>query len=333
MKIKELLSASVKKLQGYKVNEVEHSIKLDDNSSPFEFSQKLREKWLKKICNLKLNRYPDSTPQELLNLLAKLNNCDISNVSLGNGSDEIIQYLIQMFINPSDKILIVTPSFAMFKIVPQIFGVELIEIPLIPTKTDWLLNMPNILKKLKSAKLVFLATPNNPTGNIFPKKQLLEIIEKTKGIIVIDEAYYDYSSFSYRSLLSKYNNLVVMRTFSKVFGLAGCRVGYLLADSEIINYYNSVRLPYNINTLSQKTAEFVLENIDEIKNNIAVLMSERCRLFDELKKIKTLQVYKSASNFILFRCEYAEELYQYSLEKSGILLKLFKDAPLENCIR
>jgi len=327
------LSDAVSKLKGYKVNEISYKIKMDDNSSPYDLSNNLKNKLKEKLFDINYNRYPSSIHKNLLEKLSKLNNIEINNISLGNGSDEIIAYLLQMFFNKDDKILNLSPSFAMFTIVPQIMGIEIIDVPLIETENDWIIDKKSLDKILDKAKLIFIAMPNNPTGGNFNKEIILDIIKQNKCIVVIDEAYYDYNSFSYKEYINEFDNLIVMRTFSKSLGLAGCRLGYLISNKNIIEKYNSVRLPYNINTLSATVAEIVLDNFNEAKENFTKLFKNVKILFDELKKFQSLKLYKSNANFILLKTNEAEKIYNYCLEKKGIILKLFTTGILKNCLR
>ncbi len=335
MLIDELFTPSIKAMNGYKVNEEKHSIKMDDNSSPYNMPAKVKNELLKKFKNLKFNRYPEPYHNNLLRLAAELCKVKTSNISFGNGSDEIIEYLLQMFINHSnnDKVLIVTPSFVMYEIVPKIMGIEVIKIPLIETAETWELDVKAIAENIKNVKLIFLATPNNPTGNIFKKNKIMDIIKLQKCIVAVDEAYFDYASETFIPQIKRFENLIVMRTFSKGFGLAGGRLGFLISNSKIIDCYNKTRLPYNVNSLSALAAETALENFSIIKKNIDELCGGRKFLYDSLKKFKNLNVYKSDSNFILVRSTLAENIYKNLLTKFGILVKLFKDKPLDNCLR
>jgi histidinol-phosphate aminotransferase len=333
MAIKNFVSEHIQKLNPYKVNKIDYKIKMDDNSSPYNLPDTIKNHVINNIKKIEFNRYPDSSHSKLKNILAEITGFSKECISFGNGSDEIIQYLIQMFCNKHDLILNVTPSFAMFQVIPAVLNIKLLEIPLIETENNWELDFSKVMNNLEKTKIIFLANPNNPTGTVFNKNQILEIIKSKKCIVVIDEAYYDYESFTYAELLKDYDNLIIMRSFSKTLGLAGCRLGYLISNKNIIDIYNSVRLPYNINSLSLVTAETVLDNLEIIKENFVKLFSEKNRIYNKLIKLPKLKVYKSGANFILLKTEYAEQVYNKILKNKGILLKYFSKGRLKNCLR
>lgn len=330
MDIKKLTKPNIRSLKAYKAEEIPCKIKLDANESPYSpFTFHLTP------FNLAtLNRYPDPEAKNLRKLLAREYKVKSGNILQGNGSDELIYYLITAFGGP---VLYPTPTFSMYGIISQALDEKKAEIPL-DDKFD--LNAEAFLKTIKKQKpkLIFLSSPNNPTGNSFSPDRILRIIESTlsliprpSSLVVVDEAYQAFSSKkSFLPFLKKYKNLIILKTLSKI-GMAGLRVGFLIADSEIINEVNKVRLPFNLNSFSQIIAVEALKNKKLIQANIKATISERERLFSSMKKIRGITPYPSEANFILFRTANPDKLYK-ALLKKGILVRNMKGI-INGCLR
>ena len=346
MNIKKLVKPNVLKLKAYNAKEIPCKIKLDANESPYSaFSvqsphspQRTRLSAgatrrgersafsVEKIFQT-LNRYPDPEAKTLKGIIAKNIKLKPDNILLGNGSDELIYYLITTFGGP---VLYPVPTFSMYGIISQALGEKGIAIKL---DNEFDLNPDKILtaiKKLKP-KLIFLSSPNNPTGNCFSSDKILKIIEISKGIVVVDEAYQPFSSErGFLPLLRDYKNLVIMRTLSKI-GLAGLRVGFLIADAGIIKEVNKVRLPFNVNLLSQAIAAKALKNKRMMGRYISTIVSERERFFDELSEIKGIKPYPTEANFILFKVNNSDKAYDRLLKK-GVLVRNMRGV-VDGCLR
>ncbi|SPQ00976.1 Histidinol-phosphate aminotransferase [Candidatus Sulfobium mesophilum] len=322
MNIKKLVKKEVSGLQAYNAKELPCRIKLDANESPYGFSAAL-----KAVGGLKTNRYPDPEAKTLKGLLAKDLRVGKDSILQGNGSDELIYYLIATFGGP---VLYPVPTFSMYGIIAQALGEKRIAIPL---NGEFDLDLRNILSEVKSEqpKLIFLSSPNNPTGNCFSSEKMLKIIENSGCIVVVDEAYQPFASErGFLPLLKDYQNLVIMRTLSKI-GLAALRTGFLIADPLIVNEVNKVRLPFNVNSLSQAVAIAALREKKELKSFIGQIVSERRRLFKEMAKINGIRPYPSEANFILFSVNDPKKAYASLLNK-GILVRNMGDA-VRGCLR
>lgn len=322
MNIKKLVKKEVSGLQAYNAKELPCRIKLDANESPYGFSAAL-----KAVGGLKTNRYPDPEAKTLKGLLAKDLRVGKDSILQGNGSDELIYYLIATFGGP---VLYPVPTFSMYGIIAQALGEKRIAIPL---NGEFDLDLRNILSEVKreQPKLIFLSSPNNPTGNCFSSEKMLKIIENSGCIVVVDEAYQPFASErGFLPLLKDYQNLVIMRTLSKI-GLAALRTGFLIADPLIVNEVNKVRLPFNVNSLSQAVAIAALREKKELKSFIGQIVSERRRLFKEMAKINGIRPYPSEANFILFSVNDPEKAY-VSLLNKGILVRNMGDA-VRGCLR
>lgn len=322
MDIKKFVRPNIRSLSAYEAKDIPCKVKLDANESPYGFKDAL-----KVVKSINTNRYPDPAAKELKKLVSRELRLRTENIMHGNGSDELIYYLITTFGGP---VLYPVPTFSMYGIISQALGEKRIAIPL---NKEFDLELEKILKAIKKQKpkLIFLSSPNNPTGNCFSSDRILKIIEVSNCIVVVDEAYQPFASDKgFMPMLKDYKNLVIMRTLSKI-GLAGLRVGFLIADGEIINEVNKVRLPFNLNSLSQAVAVKVLKNKKALKSYIKSIISERGRLFSEMAKIKGIKPYPSEANFILFRVKEPDKIYKRLLKK-GILVRNMSGV-VNNCLR
>ena len=294
-------------------------IYLDANESPFDNG---------------INRYPDNKHTELKKVVSDIKNVNINQVIFGNGTDEILDLIVRVFCKPSeDKIITLPPTYGMYDIIAKTNGVENIEIPL---KSDFSIDKNEILKlSSNSIKVLFLCSPNNPTGNSFNTNDLTALIKGFKGIVVVDEAYIDFSSKqSLISLIKDNNNLIITQTMSKAYGMAGIRLGMGFSNEKIINYLNKIKPPYNINILTERKALEELNKIDEIEKNISIVLDQRSLLVSCLEKLDFVEkIYKSDANFLLVKVDNADLRYNQLLEK-GIVVRNRSNQPLcQNCLR
>lgn len=324
MNIRKFVRPNVYSLTAYSAKDIPCRVKLDANESPYGFPNVF-----KTIKSVKTNRYPDPEARGLRELIAREFRVKPENILQGNGSDELIYQLITTFGGP---VLYPVPTFSMYGIISQALGEERIAIPL---NEEFDLDSQNILLRIRREKprLIFLSTPNNPTGNCFSSENILKIIEASSltSIVVVDEAYQPFASErGFIPFLNDYENLIIMRTLSKI-GLAGLRVGFLIAREEIINEVNKVRLPFNLNSFSQAIAAEVIKKRTLLKGYIKSIISERGKLFNELSKIKGIRPYPSEANFILFRVNGPDVVYNKLLRR-GVLVRNMKGI-IDGCLR
>lgn len=281
------------------------------------------------------NRYPDPLQLDVKDKLSQIKGLPIQNIFLGNGSDEAIDILFRAFCDPGvDNAIICPPTYGMYEVSANINNVEVIKVPL--TQETFQLDTENILKAInKNTKLLFICCPNNPTGNGVKWTDIKTIIENFKGIVVIDEAYINYAR--YRSLIPEllnYPNLVILQTLSKAWGLAGLRIGMAFASEPIIDIFNKIKPPYNINTVSQKLALEALNNIDQVNNWIKETVAERDLLIQEVNQLPyVLKVYPSDANFILVKTKDPLAIYNYLVTKKIIIRDRSKVELCEGCLR
>ena len=300
-------------------NKKQKLVFLDANESPFQNE---------------INRYPNNKHIDLKQTLLELNQLSNGQIVLGNGTDEILDLIMRVFCDPnSDKIITIPPTYGMYDVIAKTNNVENIKVPL---KSNFTLNLEELKKSFsEKTKLLFLCSPNNPTGNSFSRKDLIDLIESFNGVVVIDEAYIDFSpNSSLVSLINKYNNLIVTQTMSKAFGMAGIRLGMGFSNNKIVNYINKIKPPYNINLLTEKRALKELKNINTIKTNIKIILEERNKLIDSLNELSfIIKVYPSDSNFILIKVDDADLRYKQLIEKGIILRNRSKELLCDNCLR
>ena len=280
-----------------------------------------------------LNRYPDSYQKDLKEKLSNVKNIPIENIFIGNGSDEIMDLIIRVFCNPGmDKILTFVPTFGMYQVVADVNDVELIKIPL---DTNFQIETDSLKPYLNdnNLKVIFICSPNNPTGNCMVNSAVEFILKNFNGIIVIDEAYIDFTEkVSWNNFINKYPNLIVTQTFSKAFALAAARVGMAYTNSKIVQLLNKIKMPYSVSKLNQQAAIEALENQLEFKRNIEIILKEKENLIKALNNLKLVKkIYPSDANFLLVEVENANQIYQDLISKNIITRNRHK--LVNNCIR
>ena len=293
-------------------------IYLDANENPFDNG---------------VNRYPDPQQQDLKKAIAAFRNVSAAAITLGNGSDELLDLIFRAFCTPDqDNIITLPPTYGMYEVLAGLNAVENRTVQLTP---DFQLNIPEILNWVDpNTKLLFICSPNNPTGNTFPEKTITSLLEQFKGIVVLDEAYIDFSETgSWLQKIADYPNLIIIQTFSKAFGMAGIRLGAAYASEAITAILNKIKPPYNINTLTQEKA-LTLINDTKLKDKITLIKAEKENLIKVLLQIDFIKkIYPSAANFILVQVDDAEKRYRQLIDK-GIVVRNRNNYPLcQNCLR
>ena len=321
----DLVRLNIEKMNSYSSARDQYNIKdtesiyLDANESPFENG---------------VNRYPDNKHYELKTVLSKIKNVQESQIVFGNGMDEILDLIVRVFCDPSlDQIITLPPTYGMYNVIASTNNVENIEVPL---NSDFSINVQKVLSKAsEKTKIIFLCSPNNPTGNSFKYCDVLKLINEFDGIIVLDEAYVDFSSNnSLTGLINEYENLIITQTLSKAYGMAGLRLGMGLSNKKIIDYINKIKPPYNINSLSEKKVLSELKNIQSVKKNIMIVLNEKLKLQTALVNLCFVEkVFNSDANFLLVKVDDVK-LRCTQLLKNGIIVRdRSNDFLCENCLR
>ncbi len=323
--IKNMVRESVDQLKPYSsardeyVSDGSEMIFLDANENPFENG---------------VNRYPDPYQRSLKSLLAEQKGVSESNMLLGNGSDEVLDLIYRAFCEPNrDNIITLPPTYGMYKVLAGINAVENREVLLTP---DFEPNVPEILKVVDvNTKLLFICSPNNPTGNTFAVDKVQQLLESFPGLVVIDEAYIDFSEEeSWVGKLADYPNLIVTQTLSKAYGLAGIRLGICYASEEIIAILNKIKPPYNVNQLTQQQALQRLLNQDAVTAEVEKILRERTSLIEALKTLDFVQeIYPTDANFVLAKVDDADKRYQQLLEQKVVIRNRSTQPLCENTLR
>ena len=284
--------------------------------------------------NESFNRYPDPLQFKVKKRLSEIKGVPPRNIFLGNGSDEAIDILFRAFCNPgSDNVITVPPTYGMYEVSANINDVEARKIIL---TTNFQLNMEGIAEAIdEHTKIIFICSPNNPTGNSINRNDIETLLANFNGLVVIDEAYINYSrQKTFIQELTEYSNLVVLQTLSKAWGLAGLRVGMAFASEEIIEIFNKVKPPYNINEASQLLALQALQNVEQVNNWIKETVAEREKLKSELNTLESvLTIYPSDANFILVKTIRPKEIYQFMVNRGIIIRDRSKVELCEGCLR
>jgi histidinol-phosphate aminotransferase len=334
-RIQQWVRPEIRALSAYHVQPAQGMIKLDAMENPYRWPDELVTAWVEKLRSAHLNRYPD--PQAALvkdGLRREMGVPAGQDILLGNGSDEIIQMLALLVSARGRCVLAPEPGFVMYRMIATLTGLDYVGIPL---DANYDLDADAMVAAIKQHQpaLVFLALPNNPTGNVFSVDRVRTVIEASEGLVILDEAYTAFTDADHLSFAEDYDNVLIMRTLSKV-GLAGLRLGLLIGASAWLAEVEKVRMPYNINVLTQLSAEFALENFQVIRQQTAVIRGERERLTSELLGMPMLQVWPSEANFVLVRTPLgkAREVFEF-LKQRNILVKCLDGShpQLHDCLR
>ena len=324
----------IRAIAPYHVADPGRLIKLDAMENPYTWPPELVEGWLEALRGVPINRYPDPQGGALKASLRETMGVPAGmEILLGNGSDEIIQ-MLALALGSGKTVLAPEPAFVMYRMIATFAGLDYVGVPLTSTFD---LDLPAMLEAMERHQpaLVYLAYPNNPTGNLFDAAAMHEVITAAPGLVVVDEAYHAFAEASFMDRLGEYPNLLVMRTVSKL-GLAGLRLGFLAGEGAWLGQLDKVRLPYNINVLTQVSAEFALRHSAVLDEQTRHIREERARLSEGLRAIDGVEVYPSAANFILFRVGVgrADAVFE-GLKARGVLIKNLNGAggALGDCLR
>ena len=292
---------------------------LDANENPFENG---------------VNRYPDPQQNSVKLALADLKKINVNQILLGNGSDEVLDLLFRAFCEPNkDNIITLPPTYGMYGVLADLNAIENREVVL---NSDFQPNVKSILESVDTnTKIIFLCSPNNPTGNSFSDSAISELLENFNGIIVLDEAYIDFSEReSWLAKIERYPNLVISQTLSKAFGMAGIRVGILYASASIIAIVNKIKPPYNINVLSQEKALERIMDSDKNSSDIQSIIDNKRNLLEQLSKIKFIEkIFPSDANFVLIKVDNASKRYNQLIDFGIVIRNRTTQLLCENCLR
>ena len=333
--VKQWVRDHIRELSAYHVADPGDMIKLDAMENPYLWPETMKEQWLEGLADVAMNRYPDPSARKLTRQLEQVMAVPDGMISiLGNGSDELIQIVCMALAKSNSVVMAPEPTFVMYDMIARFTNMNYQGIPL---DENFQLDMEAMGRAIEQHQpaVIFLAYPNNPTGNLFAEQDVRTIIDRAPGLVVVDEAYHAFAGHSFMPMLLEYDNLVVMRTVSKM-GLAGLRLGILCGRQEWLNEFDKVRLPYNINVLTQFSADFALQHHEVLKQQTDQIVHDRELLKQELAQFDSVTQYPSAANFILFKVADTDSTSIYTqLKQHNVLIKCFAQGAgaLSNCLR
>lgn len=319
-------------LTAYDPEHIDARINLSANENGYGLPPAIRERLTGLVAGLEINRYPDPGARELREAIGARHGVDPRSIAVGNGGDELLQALLLAYGGAGRTAAAFTPTFVMYDIISRTTGTKFV--PLARNEDYDVPVVAAALVQTTGADIVFICSPNNPTGNTVSREAVAEIAGATGGLVVIDEAYQEFSRETVLDMIGEYRNLLVLRTFSKAFALAGLRVGYMIGDPEVVENINKVRLPYNVNVFSQAAAASLMRDPGTLPEIISEIISERGRLASAIGALDGYAVFPSQSNFLLVRCaQNGTDIWRGLLE-ARILVRNFSRTPgLENCLR
>ena len=333
--IRQWVRPEIRALSAYSVADAGGMVKLDAMENPYRWPEDVRRAWAKALEDAPVNRYPDPAAADLRPVLREAMGVPGGmDLLLGNGSDEIIQMIAMAVAQPGRVVMAPEPGFVMYRMIATFCGMEFVGVPL---KPDFGLDPEAMLAAVRQHRpaVLFLAYPNNPTGNLFDAAAMDAVLDAAPGLVVVDEAYHAFAGASYMHKLGRWDHLVVMRTVSKL-GLAGLRLGLLAGPGDWLREFDKVRLPYNINVLTQAAARFALEHKKMLDEQTAAICRDRAELLRDLAAMDGVRAFPSQANFVLFRTRpgRARAVYE-GLKARGVLIKCLDGSAsaLHDCLR
>jgi len=334
-KITRLIRPEIRALESYAVPDAQGLIKLDAMENPYPWPDEIKQAWLKALREVELNRYPDPGARALKRgLHAAMQVPENMGLLLGNGSDELIQIILMALARPDSAVLVPVPTFVMYEMIARAVGMQFIGVPL---NDDFSLDVSAMREAMAqhAPAAVFLSYPNNPTGNLFSTTDVEAVLRDAPGLVILDEAYYPFSGKSFMDRIQRYDNLFVLRTLSKQ-GLAGLRLGMLAGDPLWLDELDKVRLPYNLGSLTQASAQFALTHMEIMRSQAQQICADREKVYKELVAMPGIRVWPSQTNFLLFLTENrdAGDVYD-TLRRCGVLVKNLDPSGgvLKGCLR
>jgi histidinol-phosphate aminotransferase len=327
-----VIKPEVRGLTAYTLKHFDAEVKLDQNENPYELPADLKRQIVERVLSRSWGRYPEFVPAGLIRTLSKFTGWTADGILTGNGSNELIQASLNVTLGPGRRIVVPQPTFTLYKLMATTLQADITTV--LCNAETLAFEVDELIQASRTADVVVVCSPNNPPGGLLEREALIALLKSTKGIVLLDEAYHEFSGQSGLSLLPDHKNLVVLRTFSKAMAMAGLRFGYMMAHPEIAREVHKSKLPYNVNIFTLAAAETVIENRAALDRPIELLVHERNRVFSELQKRTAVRAYPSTANFILMRTAMpARELFD-RLYAHGVLVRDVSSYPLlDRCLR
>ena len=328
----DVIKPEVRGLTAYTLKHFDAAVKLDQNENPYELPADIKREIADRVLRRPWGRYPEFVPSGVIKTLSKFTGWTEDGILVGNGSNELIQASLSVTLGPGRRLAVPQPTFTLYKLMATTLQADIDQVML--DEDTLAFNVDKLVAASRTADVVVVCTPNNPTGNLLEHEALTAVLKNAKGLVVVDEAYHEFSGQTALPLLREHRNLVVLRTFSKAMATAGLRFGYMMAHPEIAREVYKSKLPYNVNIFTLTAAEVIIEKHDVLSRGIANLIRERDRVFTELQKRPAVRAFASRANFILIKtAKPARELFE-ALYSHGVLIRDVSAYPLlERCLR
>lgn len=318
------LNEKISELEPYQPIEGDYPIRLDANESFLELPEEIHKQVMKNIMDVDFNRYPDPTAKKVCRAFADFHSLDAETVVASNGSDEMLSILISAFLMKGEKLLTIAPDFSMYNFYAHIYENQVVTLQ---KDENYEISANEIIESAKTeqVKMIMFSNPCNPTGRVMSREEVIKIVEGTDALVVVDEAYMDFCSGSVIDLADKYDNLIVMRTFSKAFRMAGIRLGFAVSGKRITNAIKAVKSPYNVNSMTQAAAFTLLENPDEIRSATEKVIKSRDYLYEKMRGIqakypKKISFQESFANFLFIKTDNSRDVFE-KLKSRGIIVR------------
>jgi histidinol-phosphate aminotransferase len=328
----DVIKPEVRGLSAYTLKHFDADVKLDQNENPYELPTDLKREVVERMLRRPWGRYPEFVPATVIRTLAKFTGWHEEGILVGNGSNELIQASLTVTLGPGRRLAIPQPTFTLYKLMATTLQAEVNDVFLDAGRLTF--DVDKLLEAARTADVVVVCTPNNPTGNLLEREALVALLKNARGLVLVDEAYHEFSGQTAFSLLPDHRNLVVLRTFSKAMAMAGLRFGYLMTHPEIAREVYKSKLPYNVNIFTLTAAELVIEKSAVLNQGIASLIRERDRVFAELQKRPAIRAFPSKANFILMKTDQPARRLFETLYTQGVLVRDVSSYPLlDRCLR
>jgi len=333
--VERLIRPEIQAMKAYGVPDADGLIKLDANENPFPWPSDIVQSWLEALRTVQINRYPEANPIRLKERLCETMGIpEGMDVLFGNGSDELIQIILLALARPGSSVLAPRPTFSMYEIIAKSVGMKFFDVSL---TESFALDVPAFCEAIETYQpaVTFLAYPNTPTGNLFADEAIEAVLQRSEGLVVVDEAYFIFTDGTFLPRLKQFDNLLILRSFSKL-GLAGLRLGFLVGNHAWLAEFDKVRLPYNINSLTQVSTQFALANKEVFDQQVSYIRTERERLYQALDDMSGIRVWPSEANFIMFQIQETDAQRVYdALYAARVLVKNLDGASgvPPNCLR
>ncbi|MGE4272983.1 MAG: histidinol-phosphate transaminase [Desulfitobacterium sp.] len=320
------LRPQIQTLKAYESKAIPGCVRLDANENPLPWPKGMREELF--ASPFILNRYPDGEARELRQAISQYTGVPVEGILAGNGSDELIQLIMTTFGGEKRAIIYHPPTFSMYGAAAQVTGTDIIEVPLFLAENgrDFCLDVEGILEAAAQSRvhMIILCNPNNPTGTLFPREDILRIVKESQKIVIVDEAYGEFAGESVVDQIPNFPNLLVMKTYSKLFAMAALRLGYLLGQASTIELLNRARQPFNVNSFTQKAGVVAFNYVEDYRGQGLLLINEMDKIVEALKSLPQVTVFATQANFVLFQPENPEQVYAQLIERGFLIRNMGK---------